>query len=162
MDSFIFDLLPIHGLQASLAAPFGEMWIALVFLAITASAYASGIPGTLLPISFTSGALLGVGLGAVAVAAGVMIGSMILYHVLERGSQATIRQRYGHKLARLDALAAGKGIVPLIMLRLAGLPHIAVTGLCALANVGPRRYAIATAIGVLPSIGLSSLAGSAL
>ena len=34
--------------------PFAEVWLAAAIVGVTASAFASGIPGTLLPISFSS------------------------------------------------------------------------------------------------------------
>lgn len=161
MDATLLAWLPLDTIEAVLAAPLGELWVALAFFAITASAYASGLPGTLLPISFSSGMLLGV-LGTLAVGAGVLIGAQALYFMLERGSRTTLREKYGEHLSRLDGLIAKGGIFPLIGLRLAGMPHIAVTALCALAAVGPRRYAVATAVGVLPAVTLSSMAGMAL
>ncbi|MGX7952818.1 VTT domain-containing protein [Tsuneonella sp. HG249] len=162
MEGWLIDRLPLEYIEALLAAPFGEGWVALIFFAITASVYASGVPGTLLPLSFSSGALLGWTLGMAAVGGGVMIGSLVLYRLLKRGSQATLRDRYGGQMARLDALASRGGILSLIMLRLAGLPHLAVTAVCALASVGIRRYALATFIGVLPAVALSATAGAAL
>ena len=162
MESWLVDRLPLESIEALLATPFGEGWVALIFFAVTATIYASGVPGTLLPLSFSSGALLGWTLGIAAVGGGVMIGSLVLYLLLERGSQATLRERYGTQMARLDALASRGGVLSLILLRLAGLPHLAVTAVCALASVGIRRYALATFIGVLPAVALSATAGAAL
>ena len=154
--------LPLEAFEALVALPFGEGWLALAFFALTASVYASGVPGTLLPLSFSSGVLLGWLGGIIAVGAGAMLGSLILYRLLERGSQGTLLRRFGDKLKRLDNLAARGGILPIIGLRLAGVPHFAVTGLCALASVGVRRYALATLVGVLPAIVLSATAGAAI
>ncbi|MFN6934594.1 MAG: VTT domain-containing protein [Tsuneonella sp.] len=162
MDLSLLDWLPFARLEALLAMPFGEVWLAAAFLALTASAYAAGLPGTLLPISFSSGALLGGGLGMATVATGALMGSLVLYALLERGSQATLRAKYGQRLAKFDAIAARGGIMPIIGLRLAGIPHIAVTGVCALASIGQRRYAIATMIGTFPAIALSAAAGAAI
>ncbi|MCT2558906.1 VTT domain-containing protein [Tsuneonella sp. YG55] len=162
MGSAIVDWLPLDSIQAMLAAPFGEVWVALGFFALAASVYASGVPGTLLPISFSSGALLGGALGILAVGLGAVIGSLVLYGVLERGSRTALRTRYGHHLAKLDGWAQRGGILPLVALRLAGLPHLAVTAACALAAVGARRYVLATAVGVLPAVALSSIAGAML
>ena len=162
MELGLTDWLPLGAIDGLLAMPFGEGWLALAFFALTASVYASGIPGTLLPISFSSGALLGWWLGMAAVGAGAMLGSILLYRLLERGSHGVLRRRFGDQLERLDTLAARGGILPLIGLRLAGVPHLAVTGLCALASVGARRYALATLVGVLPAIALSATAGAAL
>lgn len=161
MDSALADLLPFDRLEAIYALPFGEFWLATVFLGLTASIYASGIPGALLPISFSSGALLGGILGAIPVALGAMVGAMVLYALGQRCSQASLQERHGRHLARLDSLAARGGILPIIGLRLAGVPHFAVTALCVLARVGPRRYALATLIGILPAIALSATAGAA-
>lgn len=162
MHSGLLDWLPVAGLQAALAMPYGELIVAIGFFALTASIYASGIPGALLPLSFTSGAMLGGVLGLIAVATGALLGSLVLYWLLERGSRATLRLRFGAHLTKLDAVAARGGILPIIGLRLAGIPHLAVTALCALAMVGPRRYALATFIGVCPAISLTAFAGAAL
>jgi len=161
MDNWLLDQLPSGAFDALLAMPFGEGWLALAIFALTASIYASGIPGTLIPISFSSGALLGWALGLGAVAAGAIVGSLVLYRLLERGSRKTLRSKYAHHLERIDGWVARGGVLPLIGLRLAGAPHLAVTALCAVAAVGPRRYAIATALGVFPAIALTSIAGSA-
>lgn len=160
MDFSFASLLPIDAFEGLLAMPFGEVWLAAAFLAITASIYASGIPGALLPLSFSSGALLGGPLGMVAVAAGALIGSLLMYALLRRGSEATLRQKYGDRLEKLDRIAARGGILPIIGLRLAGVPHVAVTAVCALALVEPKRYALATIVGVFPAIALSALAGA--
>ena len=162
MQSPLFEWFPLEWFEATLAMPYGELVVATGFFALTASIYASGIPGALLPLSFSSGALLGGPVGMVTVAAGAMLGSLILYALLERGSRATLRQRYGHHLERLDGLAARGGLLPIIGLRLAGIPHIGVTALCALTSVGQRRYALATFVGVCPAIALTAIAGAAI
>ena len=162
MDLSFATLLPFDRLEAILAMPFGEVWLAAAVLGLTASIYASGIPGALLPISFSSGALLGGALGMAAVTVGALLGALVLYALMERGSQATLRRKYGARLKRLDDLASRGGILPIIGLRLVGVPHVAVTALCAIAAVGVRRYALATIVGVFPAIALSALAGAAL
>ena len=64
--------------------PFAEVWLAAAIVGVTASAFASGIPGTLLPISFSSGALLGGWLAILVVALGATVGSLVLYLLFER------------------------------------------------------------------------------
>lgn len=162
MDLPFATLLPFDRFQAILAMPFGEVWLAAAVLGLTASIYASGIPGALLPISFSSGALLGGALGMAAVAAGALLGALVLYALLERGSQATLRHKYGDRLKRLDDLVSRGGILAIIGMRLVGVPHVAVTALCAMAAVGARRYALATIVGVFPAIALAAIAGAAL
>lgn len=162
MDLSLSARLPLDRLKAMLAMPLGEVWIASLILGITAIIYASGIPGALLPVSFSSGALLGGEFGMAAVTAGALLGAPVLYALIDRGSKATLRQKYGNRLERLDELVSRGGLLPIIGLRLVGTPHIAVTALCALAAVGPRRYALATIIGIFPVIALSAMAGAAL
>ena len=154
--------LPIDRLEAVIAMPLGEVWLAAALLGLTASIYASGIPGALLPISFSSGALLGFALGTAAVAAGALLGALVLYALLERGSQATLRRKYGDHLKRLEDIVSRGGILPIVGLRLAGIPHVVVTALCAMGAVGIRRYAWATILGVFPAIAISAIAGAAL
>ena len=162
MDLSLAAFVPVDRLEAMLAMPFGEVWLAAAILGLTASIYASGIPGALLPISFSSGALLGGVLGIATVAAGALVGALVLYALFARGSQVTLRLKYADRLKRLDDLAARGGILPIVGLRLVGVPHVAVTALCALAAVGPRRYALATIVGLFPAIALSATAGAAL
>lgn len=162
MGDALTDWLPLETIESLLAMPFGEVWLALGFLALTASVYASGIPGTLVPISFSSGFVLGGALGMLAVGTGAMIGAVALYIMLERGSRAALQDRFRKHLDRLESIADKGGLLPLIALRIAGVPHLAVTALCALAAIGPRRYAAATAIGIVPAIALAATAGAAL
>jgi uncharacterized membrane protein YdjX (TVP38/TMEM64 family) len=148
---------------ASLASlPLGEAWLAAAIFGLTASIYASGIPGALIPVSFSSGMLLGGGVGAATVGAGALLGSTILYVALERLSRAALRARFERQLETADRWTRRGGLFPLVALRLVGLPHLAVTAVCALTGVGIRRYALATAVGIFPAIALSSIAGSAI
>ena len=119
---------------------------------------ASGIPFTILRNGWYTENWTGT-LGA-ALEAGALIGSLLMYALLRRGSEATLRQKYGDRLEWLDRIAARGGILPIIGLRLAGVPHVAVTAVCALALVEPKRYALATIVGVFPAIALSALAGA--
>jgi len=160
MGNWLTDWLSSGALHGLLSLPFGEGVLALAFFALTASVYASGIPGTLLPLSFSSGALLGWVLGIAAVGGGALLGSIVLYALLERGTRRSLRRKLGRHAERLDGWAARGGILPIIGLRLAGVPHLAVTALCALAGVGTRRYVLATALGVLPAIALTTVAGA--
>lgn len=162
MDLPLSAFLPLDRIEALLVMPFGEIWLAAAIMGLTASFYASGIPGALLPISFSSGALLGGAFGIASVATGALAGSLILYALLERGSHTALRDKYEDRLARLEELASRGGILPIIGLRLVGAPHVVVTALCALTSVGPRRYAVATLAGLLPAIALSATAGAAL
>ena len=91
--------------------PFAEVWLAAAIVGVTASAFASGIPGTLLPISFSSGALLGGWLAILVVALGATVGSLVLYLLFERGSQAALLERYADRLARAEQFTSKAGIL---------------------------------------------------
>lgn len=153
---------PFESVEAVLAMPFGEFWVAFAVLGPAASIYASGIPGALLPISFSSGALLGGALGMAAVSAGALVGALVLYALLERGPKVALRRKYGNRLKQVDDLVSRRGILLIIGLRLVGVPHVAVTVLCAMASVSVRRYAQATIVGVFPAIALATAAGAAI
>ena len=147
---------------AILAMPFAEAWLVAGILGVTAALYATGIPGALLPISFSSGALLGEVLGMAAVATGAIGGSLVLYAFLRRTPVSRLRDRCGDRLRKLEGLASNKKILAISGLRIVGMPHLAVTALCALTSVGPRKYAVGTFIGLFPAIALSATAGAAI
>ena len=162
MESSFASFLPTDSIDLLLAMPFAEVWLTMGFLGLTASIYATGIPGALLPISFSSGAMLGGVLGVGAVAAGATAGSVLLYVLLKRSSEAALRRKYGGQMQRLDDLASRGGILSIIGMRLVGVPHVAVTAICAFGSVGGRRYALATIVGLFPAIALSATAGASL
>ncbi len=162
MDFPLAALFPAEIFQTVLALPFAEVWLAAAIAGITASTFASGIPGTLLPISFSSGALLGGWLAIPVVAVGAVAGSLVLYLLFERGSQAALLERYADKLARVEHLTSKAGVIPIICSRVIGIPHVIITALCALGSVGRSRYALSTLVGVLPAIALSATAGAAI
>ena len=94
---WIFDHLPF---LTSLVA--SEILLGAVFLALTAGLIAFGVPGVLVPISFTSGALLGGWTGMAVVVAGAMLGSQALFLVTRVWLGAWTRKRWGHRLQRFD------------------------------------------------------------
>ena len=141
--------------------PFAEVWLAAAIVGVTASAFASGIPGTLLPISFSSGALLGGWLAILVVALGATVGSLVLYLLFERGSQAALLERYADRLARAEQFTSKAGILP-IGARIIGIPHVIITALCALGSLGRSKYVFSTFMGVLPAIVVSATAGAAI
>lgn len=139
-----------------------ELLLGLTFVALTAALVASGVPGVLVPLSLSSGALLGGWLGMVVVVSGAVIGSHVLFVVTRRWLGARIRRRWGERLARFDRAISRRGFFYLLGLRLTGVPHLLVTGASALSAIPPRRFAFATLLGFLPAIALSAMAGSAL
>jgi uncharacterized membrane protein YdjX (TVP38/TMEM64 family) len=145
-----------------LAAPAGSEWLlGILFVALTAALVGSGVPGVLVPLSFSSGALLGGWLGMAVVIAGAVLGSQALFAATRRWLAARARRRWGHRLGRFDAGMAKGGFYGLLGLRLAGAPHMLVTAACALSAIRARSFALATLLGFLPAIGLAAMAGSA-
>lgn len=138
-----------------------EIWLGLALLTLTAALVASGVPGVLLPLSFSSGALLGGWLGMLVVVAGAVIGSHALFEATRRWLGARVRRRWGERLEKFDRDISRRGFFYLLGLRLAGVPHLLVTGASALSVVRARSFALATLLGFLPSITLAAMAGSA-
>ena len=138
-----------------------EALLALALLALTATLVAFGVPGVLMPISFSSGALLGGWFGMLVVIAGAMLGSQVLFVATRRWLADRLRRRWGDRLARLDSTIEKRGFYYLLGLRLIGAPHLLVTASSALSAVGARSFLLATLFGLLPAITLAAMAGSA-
>ena len=154
--SWLLDSVPF---VATLAG--SEVLLGLALLTLTAALVGSGVPGVVLPLSFSSGALLGGWLGMVVVAAGAVLGSHALFVVTRRWLAERVRRRWGAKLKRFDHAVGKRGFYYLLGLRLAGVPHMLVTASCALSTIRPRSFALATLLGFLPAIALAAMAGSA-
>lgn len=141
---------------------FGSDWLlGLAFLTLTATMTAFGVPGVLVPISFSSGALLGWE-GTLAVTAGAVIGSHALFLVTRRWMGARVRRRWGERLERFDQDISRRGFYYLLGLRVLGAPHMLVTAASAVSAIRTRSFVAATMLGFLPAITLASMAGSAI
>ena len=154
--SLLFESIPF---LASLAA--SEVLLGLALLALTATLVGFGVPGVLVPLSFSSGALLGGWFGMLVVVAGAVLGSHALFLATRRWFDTRVRRRWGAKLERFDHAVGKRGFYYLLGLRLAGVPHMLVTASSALSAIRARSFALATLIGFLPAIALSAMAGSA-
>jgi len=138
-----------------------EVLLGLALLALTALLVASGVPGVLVPLSFSSGALLGGWLGMAVVVAGALLGSHAFFIAARRWLATHVRARWGERLQRFDRDIARRGFVYLLGLRLIGVPHLIVTAASALSPIRGRSFALATLLGFLPAIALAAMAGSA-
>ena len=153
---WLFEQVPF------LAVLLGSEWLlGLGFVALTATLIAFGVPSVLVPISFSSGALLGGWIGMLVVVAGAVIGSQLFFVVTRRWLAARIRRRWGERVAGFDRSISKRGFTYLLGLRLAGVPHLLVTGASAVSAIRARNFALATLLGFLPAIALSAMAGSA-
>ena len=138
-----------------------DVLLGFAFLALTAAVMASGTPGALLPISFSSGALLGGWLGMLCVIAGAVLGSQVVFVTTRRWLAARVRRRWGERLHRFDRAISKRGFYYLLGLRLVGTPHLLLTTSSALSAIPARSFLLATLFGLLPAITLAAMAGSA-
>lgn len=153
---WIFEQVPF---LASLVG--NDLLLGLVFVILTATVMSVGVPGMLLPISFSSGALLGGWLGMAVVVVGALLGSQAFFAVTRRWLSARVRARWGPRLERIDTDIGKRGFGYLLGLRLLGVPHLLVTVASALSPIRARSFALATGLGLLPAITLAAMAGSA-
>ena len=138
-----------------------DVLLGLAFMTLTAAVMASGTPGALLPISFSSGALLGGWLGLAVVIVGALIGSQALFVVMRRWLAERLRRRWGDRLGRFDRNIEQRGFYYLLGLRVVGAPHLLVTASCAVSAIPARSFVVATLLGLLPTVTLAAMAGSA-
>jgi uncharacterized membrane protein YdjX (TVP38/TMEM64 family) len=152
---WIFEQVPF---LASLGD--SEWLLGLAFLALTATLIALGVPGVLVPLAFSSGALLGGWLGMAVVVAGALIGSHAFFVATRKWLAARVRTRWGERLHRFDREIGRRGFFYVAGLRVAGVPHFLVTAASALSPIRARSFALATLLGFLPAIALAAMAGS--
>lgn len=147
-------VLSIEGLFAS------EVLLAFVLAGLTATLVACCVPGTIVPLSVSSGALLGGWEGAGAVTLGALAGSFVLFLASRHLLQDRLRARWGERLAKLESHLGKRGFLYVVGLRIVGVPHFLVTAGSALAGVRARSFIAASLLGFLPVIVLSANAGS--
>ncbi len=153
---WIFEQVPFLAALAN-----SELLLGLALLTVTATLIALGVPGVLVPLSFSSGALLGGWLGMLVVIAGALIGSHAFFVATRRWLAAHVRTRWGDRLDNFDREIGRRGLLYVTGLRLAGVPHFLVTAASALSPMRTRSFALATLLGFLPAVALAAMAGSA-
>lgn len=145
----------------SVAAFFDNPYIiAAVFLAVTAGVIGLGIPGLLLPLSFSAGVLLDEWLAVPAVAIGAVLGSHALFLGARYGFRETLDMRLAGRMDRFTPHLEQYGLFYVAGLRVIGTPHLLVTLASAAGPLNQRGFALATLLGFLPAIALSAGAGS--
>ena len=133
----------------------------MALFALTTALVGFGVPGTIIPVSLSSGALLGGWIGTAVVIAGVLLGSQALFWCARTLMRNRLRERLGTRLAGFDRQLEQHGFMYIVMLRLIGAPHIVVTAGSALGPVQAKLFAAATLIGFLPVVSLAVSAGAA-
>jgi uncharacterized membrane protein YdjX (TVP38/TMEM64 family) len=140
----------------------GELALAVALFALTSALVGAGVPGVIVPLSFSSGALLGSGTGILVVVAGALAGSQALFLVARNLMRERMRVRLGDRLDKFERHFERRGLLYIVGLRVAGAPHLLVTAGSALVRLRSDHFAAATALGFLPAIAVAALAGSAL
>lgn len=138
-----------------------ELLLTLALFGLTATLIALCVPGMIVPLSMSSGALLGGWEGVLVVSAGALLGSQALFLITRHVMRHRVQDRFGSRIARFEAHLEKGGFLYVLGLRLLGAPHFLVTAGCALSPLRARSFVAATLIGFLPVIALTSAAGSA-
>lgn len=137
-----------------------EILIGLFFFAGTAVVISLWIPGFLLPIAASSGALLDAWSGSAAVACGALAGSMVIFASARHVGQDRLPARLVDFLHRFEHRFRSHGAWCVLLLRLIGAPHFLVSAGSALMPVRARYFALATLAGMIPTIALAASVGS--
>ena len=139
-----------------------EILIGLLFFAGTAIVISLWIPGFLLPIAASSGALLDAWWGSATVAGGALAGSMAIFVTARHLGQERVPLKIGDFIKRFEQRFRSHGAWCVLLLRLIGAPHFLVSAGSALMPIRARSFALATLAGMVPTITLAAVAGSSL
>lgn len=139
-----------------------ELLLAGIVFAATTTIIALWVPGLLLPIAATSGAVMDAWIATGVVSLGALAGSMIIFATTRRFASGRARARIESFAEAFEARFHSGGAWVVFGLRLAGTPHFLVSAGSALTPMPARSFAIATLAGMAPAILLASLAGSAI
>lgn len=158
----LFAWISPDTLQPALAAFDSELLLAAIVFMATAILFALCVPGVLIPIAISSGALLGAWEAAGVVALGAVAGSQLVFVTTRQFAGDRLRARFGTRIEAFELRFAAHGFSYLILLRLLGAPHLLVTAGSAASRVRAATFAAATLIGLLPVISLAAAGGSAI
>jgi len=139
-----------------------EVLVASIVFAATTTLIALWMPGVLLPIAASSGAVMNAWMAAGVVSLGALAGSMIIFTTTRRFASGRVPPKIAGFLEAFEARFHSGGAWVVFGLRLAGTPHFLVSAASALTPMPARNFALATLAGMAPAILLASLAGSAI
>ena len=139
-----------------------ELLLAAMILVVTTTVVALWLPGLVLPIAASSGALMNAWTATGAVSLGALVGSMIIFATTRRFARDRVPAKVASFVTAFEARFHASGAWLVFGLRLAGTPHFLVSAASALTPMPARNFALATLAGMLPAILLASLAGSAI
>lgn len=138
-----------------------DILLGLFFFAGTALLIALWVPGFLLPVAASSGALLDAWSGTVAVTGGALVGSMAIFVTARHFGAERVPARVALFLQRFEDRFRTQGAWFVFVLRLVGAPHFLISAGSALMPIRASRFAGATLAGMIPAILLAAIAGSA-
>lgn len=139
-----------------------ELLLAGIVFAATATIIALWVPGLLLPIAATSGAVMDAWIATGVVSLGALAGSMVIFATTRRFASGRVPARVESFLEEFEGRFHSGGAWVVFGLRLVGTPHFLVSAGSALTPMPARSFAAATLAGMAPAILLASLAGSAI
>lgn len=162
MDASVFSWLPLHELEPVLAMLDSELLVAGIFFVATAILIGLCVPGVLLPIAISSGALIGPLGASAAVVLGAVVGSTLFFLSARHFVGDRVRARLGERLLAFEQRFARHGILYVIALRVIGTPHFLVTAASAMTPIRSSSFALATLLGFLPAVVIAAATGSAI
>lgn len=136
--------------------------IALVLFAGTTIVIALWIPGLLLPIAASSGALIDTWPATAAVVFGALAGSMVIFATTRHFATGHVPARIADFITRFEARFESHGAWLVLGLRLVGAPHFLVSASSGLMPIKASSFALATLLGLFPAVLIGAAAGAAL
>lgn len=140
----------------------GAIGVAVLLYVLTTTLTTFAVPGMLIPISITGGALVGPLPAILAVAGGGLTGSLLLFAFTRKIGAARLRARFGSRLDGLEGRLGTLGPCAVVGLRVAGIPAPLVAAGAAVTGMRSTLFAAATLAGLLPSVVLAAAGSSAL
>ena len=139
-----------------------QLLVAGAIFAITATVIALWVPGMLMPIAASSGALMNAWTATGVVSLGALAGSMIIFLTTRRFAQGRVPAKIAGFVEAFEARFRSRGAWLVFGLRLVGTPHFLVSAASALVPIRTSSFALATLAGLLPTVLMAALAGSAI
>ena len=158
----MLNSLPLHQLEPMLALLDSELLLAGIVFIATAVLIALCVPGVLLPMAVSSGAILGAWDASAAVLLGAAAGSQLFFLAARHFAGERVRARLGERLQAFQERFADHGIAYVVALRVIGTPHFLVTAGSALTPIRASNFALATLLGFLPAVAIAAATGSAI
>ena len=139
-----------------------DVLVALLLFAGTAIVIALWIPGMLVPIAASSGALINVWPATAAVAFGALVGSMVIFATTRHFATDHVPARFAAFLTRFEARFKSHGAWLVLGLRLIGAPHFLVSASSGVMPIKASSFALATLLGMFPAVLIGAAAGAAI